>query len=115
MQSLDATQDLTQGESHRGLPAVRCDRHQVRQLRPSVSGFKFGGEDRCMVLVGAFRLKKDVGFTSQYPVLPVEQTVEARRTVEARQTQPVNRPTTGHERAGAAVADQCIVVYGDMQ
>ena len=69
-----------------------------------------------MVLVGAFRPEEGRRIHFAVPaVLPIEQTVEARRTVEARQTQPVNRPTTGHECAGPAVANQRIVVNGGIR
>ncbi len=42
--------------------------------------------------------------------LVVEQPREYRRTVETRQTQPVHRPGAGHQRSGATIRQQSVLV-----
>src|SRR5689334_13088526 len=45
-------------------------------------------------------------------VIPIEQPVEARGTIETWETEPIDRTSAGYQRAGSAVADQRVIVNG---
>ena len=96
-----------------GRSGVRCDRvlvipgsdrQRVAYQNPAGRRFPGGDQDVRPWLVDArCRMVDPEGSEAKAAGLPVEQTTEDARRVEAGHAEPIDRSIWGHERAGVAV------------
>jgi len=86
--------------------------HEVDEHRPAGIGGEQGFQNQRTVAITAGDLAVCIPLRGNFPATVVavaQQGSKAGRRVETRKTQPVQRPVAGHQRCGAAVAEQRVV------